>query len=75
LVFEVPVDQRGRLEAGALGDAFDAGAAEAALGHDVDGGIKNLRATATFLQARVGCRLIDHSIQCTIQLMAPSTPR
>ena len=46
LVFEVPVDQGGRLEPGALGDAFDAGAAEAALGHDVDGGVEDLGASA-----------------------------
>ena len=51
LVFEVPVDQGGRLEAGAFGDAFDAGATEAALGHDVEGGVEDLGATAAVLRA------------------------
>ena len=45
-VLEIPVDQCGRLEAGALGDPFDGSAAETMLGHDVQGRIDNLRASA-----------------------------
>jgi hypothetical protein len=63
LVAEVPVDEGGGLEAGVLGDALDGGAAEAVFGHDVHGGVEDLGAAAL---RRVGVRLIDHSIQCTV---------
>ncbi len=53
-----------------LGDAFDAGAAEAVLGHDMQRGLDDLRPPAAALRRLVDGRLIDHSIECTMWLRA-----
>ena len=49
-----------------LGDAFDAGAAEAVLGHDVEGRVEDLGAPARLARHLPISHLIDHSIECTM---------